>query len=224
MIDLIHRSGGVVRTRGLIAAGATHRDLARAVAGEAVLRVREGVLALPSTDPSVMAAARHGGELACVSALRAHGVWVLDAPGRVHVWLGGKGRRHVHPSCTCVDHHDAGLATFGVVPVAIALIQMARCCSDESFFASYESAWNQGFLRRIDREHIRQTLPAGWGVTHDNPGLGMGEHMAQLPATCTRVPTGWCQRCRRPARGGGDRSGSPSCRGSPPPRTDSLKT
>lgn len=160
ILDLIDRHGGVVRTRTLKLAGASVRDIERSLRGQSVLRLREGVYSLAWTDPLVVTAARHGGELACISALRAHGVWVLDAPGRTHVWLGGKGRAHVHPACRCVDHHDAGDAAFGVTSVPHALVQSARCCTDEAFFAAYESAWNKGLLTRADRVWIREQLPA----------------------------------------------------------------
>ncbi|MDN3495582.1 type IV toxin-antitoxin system AbiEi family antitoxin domain-containing protein [Planococcus sp. APC 4015] len=160
MTDLMHRHGGVVRTRALVAAGAHHRDITRAIRGEAVLRVREGVYALPSTDPHVMTAASHGGELACVSALRALGVWVLDPPGRPHVWLGTKGRVHAHGGCRCIDHHDAGHATFGVTGLSLALVQASRCAGEECFFVAYESAWNKGLIDRAERDWIRRSVPA----------------------------------------------------------------
>lgn len=160
IIDVIGRHGGVIRRHRLLSSGASRADIGRAVAGGAVLRLREGVYALPWADPRILDAARHGGEVACVSALRALGVWVLDEPRQLHVWLGGKGRKHAHPSCSCVDHHDAGGAAFGIAPVALALVQAATCCDAELFFAAYESAWNKGMLTRTDREWIRRSVPA----------------------------------------------------------------
>lgn len=160
MLDFMARHGGVIRRHRLLAAGASRRDISCAVAGGAVLRLREGVYALVSTDALTLDAARHGGEVACVSALRAHGLWVLDEPKNLHVWLGGKGRKHSHESCKCIDHHDAGVASFGIARVALALIQAATCCDEELFFAAYESAWNKGMLTRTDREWIRRSVPA----------------------------------------------------------------
>ncbi|WP_235563051.1 endonuclease domain-containing protein [Microbacterium sp. Root53] len=116
--------------------------------------------ALPTALEDVRTAAVHGGALACVSALRRHGVWVLDADG-VHVWLGGKGRRHAHPQCACVGHWDAGAARPGVVSVARALVQLAGCQGAEAFFVAYESAWRLGKLTGRARAWIRDHLDAG---------------------------------------------------------------
>lgn len=176
MVDLIDSHGGVIRRRRLLAAGASKRDIASAVAGGSVIRLREGVYALASTDSFVLDAARHGGEVACISALRAHGLWVLEKPKRLHVWLGGKGRKHAHKMCTCIDHHDAGGAAFGIARVALALAQAAVCCGDEVFFTAYESAWKKGMLTRTDREWIRRAVPARtrWLVDLARPDADSG--------------------------------------------------
>lgn len=176
LIDLVERHGGVVRRHRLLSAGASRRSIDAAVAGGALIRLREGVYGVPSADPLLLDAARHGGEVACVSALRAHGVWLLAEPRRLHVWLGSKGRKHSHPSCTCVDHHDAGGAAFGIAPVALALVQAAKCCDEELFFAAYESAWNKGMLTRTDREWIRRSVPARirWLVDLARPDADSG--------------------------------------------------
>ncbi|WP_314502772.1 DUF559 domain-containing protein [uncultured Microbacterium sp.] len=160
VIDLTEQLGGVIRRSALVRRGASKRDIAVAVAGGGIMRLREGVYAVPTADPNVLDAARHGGEVACISALRALGIWVLDKPDRLHVWLGGKGRRHQHSKCTCIDHHDAGGAAFGIARAALALVQAAACCDDEVFFAAYESAWKRGMLSRTDREWIRRAVPA----------------------------------------------------------------
>ncbi len=75
-------------------------------------------------------------------------------------WLGAKGRRHPHEACRCIDHHDDGRTRFGVVPVAQALVQAARCVEREAFFVAYESAWRLGLLSAADRVEIRAHLPA----------------------------------------------------------------
>lgn len=186
MVDLIERSGGVLRRTALLIRGASKREIASAVHGGAVIRLREGVYAVPTADPRVLDAARHGGEVACVSALSAHGIWVLDQPERLHVWLGGKGRRHSHPACRCVDHHDAGGAAFVIAHVALALVQAALCCDDEVFFAAYESAWRKGMLSRTDREWVRRSVPARtrWLVDLARPDADSGlESLLRLRLT-----------------------------------------
>ena len=140
------------------------------------------MLALPTADPQVIFAARHGGELACVSALRSRGVWVLDEPasarptGVLHVWVGGSGRRHPHESCRCVTHNDAGRSGFGVCSLTLALVQVARCQGAECFFAAFESAWRLGMLTRRMRAEVRSGLPAGmrWLVDIARPDADSG--------------------------------------------------
>lgn len=92
--DLAARAGGVIRRTHLLRHGATDADVRRWVRGEVFTRLRDGVLALPDADALIVVAARHGGSLACASALRAYGIWLWDDAARVHVWLGSSGRRH----------------------------------------------------------------------------------------------------------------------------------
>lgn len=140
--------------------GASSDDLRRAVAADAVVRLREGIYALPGAHPSVVLAAHHGGESACASALRSLGVWVLEEQPRTHVWVGPRGRVHPHPACTCITHRDGGTSAFGVVRITQALVQVARCLGAEAFFAAFESAWRQGLLTRTMRADVRASLPA----------------------------------------------------------------
>ena len=152
--------GGVARAQSLIRAGATREDLRRACRVGAAFRLREGVYSSPAASPGVRLAALHGGELACAAALRRHGVGVLDEQERTHVWLGARGRAHVHQPGACVVHRDAGRSAFGIVPVTQALVQVARCLGAEVFFAAFESAWNRGLLDRAGRSEVRASLPA----------------------------------------------------------------
>jgi very-short-patch-repair endonuclease len=176
IVDRVSRTGGVVRARTLLAAGATRQDLRRACRRGALVRVREGVYCVPNVDPLVRAAARHGGELACVSLLRRLGVWVLDDEAVLHVWMGDSGRRFRHDECKCVSHYDGGGASFGVVRIAQALVQVARCMGQECFFAAFESAWNKGLLSGTDRAEVRAGLPAGmrWLVDIARPNADSG--------------------------------------------------
>jgi very-short-patch-repair endonuclease len=152
--------GGVARSRDLLRHGASSDDLRRAVAAETVVRLREGVYALPHADAGVALAALHGGEVACASALRAVGVWVLEPLVRPHVWVGSRGRAHPHPGCRCVSHRDAGVSAFGTVSLTQALLQVERCLGAEAFFAAFESAWRLGLLTGSMRAEVRAGLPA----------------------------------------------------------------
>ncbi|WP_159499958.1 type IV toxin-antitoxin system AbiEi family antitoxin domain-containing protein [Microbacterium sp. 18062] len=176
LADLVAQHGGVARSRELLRLGATREDLRRAVCRDALVRLREGVYALPHADPILLEAARHGGEVACTSALRSRGVWILEDVNRPHVWLGAKGRAHRHPGCSCVAHRDAGSSAFGMVGVVQALVQLARCLGDEAFFAAFESAWRRGLLTSASRVEVRAGLPAHqrWLVDIARPSADSG--------------------------------------------------
>lgn len=182
LVEAIAQRGGVVRTATLVRLGATRPDIRRACRAGAVLRLREGVIAVPDADPEIMAAARHGGELACVSLLRSAGVWIFDPlefarpSGALHVWVGGSGRRHPHDACTCVTHNDAGTAGFGRASIVIALVQVARCQGAECFFAAFESAWRLRLLTRRMRAEVRAGLSPAmrWLVDIARPDADSG--------------------------------------------------
>lgn len=161
VLQALHRLGGCARTGQLLRAGATRTDLRHAVASGAVLDLRKGVLGSATAPRALLDAARHGGEVACATAARIHGIWTL-APDDLHVWIGPHGRSHPHAGCACVVHHDAGSAGLGVVSPARALVQMHRCCGDEAFFAALESALNSGVIGDPERDWIRERLhPSG---------------------------------------------------------------
>lgn len=159
VMGALESCGGVARAAELRRRGVAWAAIDRAVRGGLVRRVRHGVYALGSAPSDFVTAAAHGGAVACVSALRWWGVWVLG-DAALHVWLGAKGRAHAHEGCRCVDHHAAGTAKFGVVPIVDALVQAAHCVGREAFFAAFESAWRQGLIDAADRVAIRSQLPA----------------------------------------------------------------
>jgi very-short-patch-repair endonuclease len=159
VVAALHALGGVARARDLVRPGVDHDDLRRAERAGSIVRVRHGVYALAGTPLPVVAAAAHGGSVGCTSALRLHGVWVLDSDV-LHVRLGAKGRSHPHDGCRCVDHHGNRRTVFGIASVVDALVQAALCAGPEVFFTSFESAWRLGLLSRADRVEIRGRLPA----------------------------------------------------------------
>ncbi|MFT4156438.1 MAG: DUF559 domain-containing protein [Microbacterium sp.] len=162
---VITRLGGVARGTQLQRLGISRKRIAQEVDTRRIERVRAGVFAAPRTDPDIRTAAAHGGALTCGSALRLHGVWVLDDEA-LHVWLGENGRRHPHPGCACTVHNFRGPTRFGAVDVETALVHLHTCGGDEAFFAAFESAWNLGLLPRASRARVRLALPksARWLV------------------------------------------------------------
>lgn len=143
----------VISASALTRAGLTRRDIARALDRGEVERLRRGVYARPGACIDARSAASHGGRMACVTAARHLGLWVLADPGTPHVWLRGHGHTLVHDACRCVEHWDDGAASdsFGLPSVPRVLRQILTCCGVEAFFVALESAIR---LRRISRPGI----------------------------------------------------------------------
>lgn len=158
--DVLTILGGIARGTTLQSFGVTRQRLSQATRRGEIERVRPGLFAAISVRSDVREAALHGGALACTSALRAHGIWVLDEGTRPHVWIGRRGRRLEHEGCRCVSHYFRGDVPLGLVDIETALIQLHDCQGDEAFFASLESALN---LRRVSRsalQRIRRSIPS----------------------------------------------------------------
>ena len=88
--------------------------------------------------------------MACVSAARHLGIWVLEEESTIHVWLGAHRRSYAHPDCACVAHWDESLAvdSFGLPSTPRILRQILRCRGVESFFVALESALRKGLIDR----------------------------------------------------------------------------
>lgn len=117
---------GLFPTRLLRANGFSRRDIRRALADGTLHRPRRGWFATASTAPEVVRAARVGGRLTCLAALRLHGAWVLEEPGtHVRVAHGVANTRipgvRVHGTATRVGP--------GLDSVEEALV-MATACAD----------------------------------------------------------------------------------------------
>lgn len=155
---LITHVGGVARGVLLQRFGVSRPALARAVREGTILRVRQGVFVTPSTPTELITAAAHGGAVTCSTALRMHGVWVLDDDPTLHVWLGGTGRVH-HRDCGCVSHWHEGATVLGLAPLDEVLLHVYRCQGDDAFFTALESALRQRKIVSVTR--LRSRLPAG---------------------------------------------------------------
>jgi len=151
--------GRMARTRELRRRGVTEHELTRAVRAREVIRVRQGVYALPDADPAVVHAAEHGGVIGCCAAGALHGLWILKAPDETHVWMGAAGT----PRSGCHDcrlHWDDGRARVGILPPVVnVLLQISGCADDETFFAALESALRQSRLGPRDIAWLWKHLP-----------------------------------------------------------------
>src|SRR5688572_29982630 len=96
--------GGIAWARELTGVGVSRRSLEAAAQAGVLVRLHRGLYGHPSTDERVLHAARHGGRLACVDALRWHGLWVLPEAG-FHVALAPDGHPVRHACGEHVLHH-----------------------------------------------------------------------------------------------------------------------
>lgn len=152
------RGDAVMTYTELRASGVGRRRLAALVSNGRLLRVRRGFYARPEACTDVLTATRHGGELACTTAARHLGLWVLESSDRVHVALGGHGHAYQHDGCRCIEHwDDAALlpeqAGSAIVPRL--LRQIWRCRGIEDFFVALESALRQGRITRAGVAWLR---------------------------------------------------------------------
>lgn len=159
--EALTRTGGLARTSQLYTLGCTATTIRTAERGGQIQRLRKGLWCI-DRSAEIAVAANHGGSLACLSALQAHGIWLLQPPSSIHVHVGAGGRVHDHPRCECFTHYERHPRRLGAVHVREALVQSRSCQSREAFFAAYESAWHRGLLSYSDRKWIRERLPASW--------------------------------------------------------------
>ncbi|ODT39256.1 MAG: hypothetical protein BGO45_14190 [Microbacterium sp. 71-36] len=138
-------SGARIRTRAeLFSGGVSRRRLDAAQRNGSLTRLRRGVYADANTCDIARRAALLGGTLACVSAARHEGLWVLSPAEPLHVAVRPDGHRRSDGAVIHWDRidHDA----FGPPHVREVLRQILRCCGVEDFLVALESALHQ---RRI---------------------------------------------------------------------------
>lgn len=169
-VQAVRKLGGTARTSRLRAVGVARADMTHAVRAGLLLRPRNGVYALPETSRPVIEALSHRGTIACVTAARDYGLWILDdaEDEPVHTWV----RPHHRPtrlvidpdleegSC-CVFHRDLPVddSSLGRVGILHCLVQVLRCRGDEAFFAALESALRQNLIDERRRDRLRKHVP-----------------------------------------------------------------
>jgi very-short-patch-repair endonuclease len=134
---IVNRLGGIADVRALRTAGVPPGALSRSVAIGELVRVRRGWYATERAPLPVRRAAAAGGRLTCVSALRLHGVWVLDE-GRTHVALPAHGRLYRDD---VVAHwtDPAPVPGFPVDDVLTCLDRLVACASMPGLVAASDS-------------------------------------------------------------------------------------
>lgn len=143
----LHRRKGVARVVSLRRAGVSDHALRRARERGHLYSVCRGWVALSGADAMLVAAARRGVFLSCVTLAARRGLWVLDASAP-HVAAPSKSG-HARTSRGVV-HWNAPI--FPRDPESCedslenALILVARCQSHEAALAVWESALKKGML------------------------------------------------------------------------------
>lgn len=149
LIDTVMKRGGVVRAAVLVDAGFSRLALAAAVACGEVTAPRRGWIAAKDADPYLVAAARAGVVLTCVTQARRLGLWVLDED-RSHVGAPPTASRLALPTATVhwsvpVVPRAPGTLEDGILNT---LVVVATCQPYETALAVWESALNKGLVTK----------------------------------------------------------------------------
>ncbi len=166
--------------------GVGDRAIARAVSEGRLVRLRRGRFATPDAPPAVCAAVRAGGSLSCVSALQAHGAWVL-APERPHVRIS----RGVAQGGGVEAHwsDQRNLTDAPLDPPETALALAAVCLPFRSAVVTADSLANRGILplNTIDRV-LRKTASGRRVAAALDPRSESGlESLARLSLRSRRI-------------------------------------
>lgn len=150
----VRSQGGVVRTRNLIRAGYSRHGIDRALAKGSLIRVRKGWVAVPGADPYLVAAARAGVVVSCITEARRLGLWVLheDRPhvaAPAHSGCASPRGSTVHWAKPVVPRHPDALTD----PVENVLVLVALCQPFEPALAIWESALHQ---QLVDSHSLRR--------------------------------------------------------------------
>lgn len=188
----IRDSGGVVRQATLIAGGWSKADIARAVARRDVTRVRRSWLASPDADPYLVAAARAGVVLTCVTQARRLGLWVLaeDRPhvaapahsGAVRILTddeAGKGepKASTHWGKPLIARDPQVL----VDPIENVLAAVAHCQRFESALIVWESALRNGLVDAQALSRLSLSAAAHAILEQANPYSDSGLETLVIP-------------------------------------------
>ncbi len=140
--------------------GLSRSEIDRALAAGQLVRVRRGRYLPATAHPDLLAAARLGCRLDCVSLLRLLGVFVLDRhPLHVNARVGSS---RLPPAPGHVVRHwrdDDDPATSVVADLISALAQACRCQDPRAAVATLDSAWQQRLIDDEDVAEIFRRLP-----------------------------------------------------------------
>lgn len=155
LVERVRLRGGVVPSLDLVRGGVPKSRIAAAVDAGVLVRLRRRWVALPTADPSLIAAAREGVVISCVTRARRLGLWVLveDVP---HVAASGHSG-HVTLSTAQVHRarpvvpRPAGALEDGIENT---LDLVARCQPHEAALAVFDSALRLELITRAALERL----------------------------------------------------------------------
>lgn len=150
----------VFLTAELRAAGLTSRTIRAAVDGGSLIRVRRGRYARGDAPPAIIAAARTGGRLDCVSMLRLLGVFVLDE-SRPHVRVNAHAGRFDKRGLVIhwrVPEDD--ISGQDMVSIRDAAAQAVLCQEARAAVATLDSLLHLKLLSEDDLDAMFRALPA----------------------------------------------------------------
>ena len=165
-------AGGVIRRAELVRLGHSHRTIATALTDRVIIAVRRVWIVHPSADPFVVAAARAGVVISCVTRARRLGLWVereaaeshVRAPSHAGRVIVAEGTR-VHRAAPLVPRHPNELED----GIENTLAMVCGCQPFEAALAIVESALNKRLvdkptllrlpLRSRAREVIERAVP-----------------------------------------------------------------
>jgi hypothetical protein len=163
LVTWIRRRDSIAHRHAALRAGYTAASLRRSVDDGDVLRIRRQWLAVAGADDELLAAARAGARVACVSVARHRGWWVPDdVDTRLHLRFDPHGRSDAGGQFAGVAHWSMPLAPTDPYvlrePVEDALAHIASCLPRESAIAIWESAVRRekldiAALRRVQWRH-----------------------------------------------------------------------
>lgn len=144
----------------LRASGWSKSQIARAVEVGSLVRLRRGKFVPAGTQPDLVAAARLGGRLDCVSLLRNLGVFVLDS-GPLHIQIDPVASRVPERTPGVVAHWKPTTEARESLTTEFieALVQAVRCQDPRSAIATLDSAMHLGLLDDRDLAEVFARLP-----------------------------------------------------------------
>jgi very-short-patch-repair endonuclease len=181
-------NAGLFSTRHLRARGLQRTDIRRAVEGGALTRVRRGWYCVPSAPQEVVTAARVGGRLTCLAALRIHGAWTLDVSG-AHVRV-ADGIAVVHEPAIRI-HWTPERVGPGLDSVDEALTTAVACVDFRALVVVADSLVNRGIITPVHLQAALGITPRGRRVlaVHDPRAESGIETLVRLALRRHRVRT-----------------------------------